>query len=86
MSKPGYNRQRARRHRKRTQYPDLNPGQVATLERKECGKNVGLAVRMEDGRYLPRKVTKGVFQFTRLIPRVGRSKYNPATEDANHES
>lgn len=84
MSKGGFNRQRARRKRRRVGYPKLQPLQVATIERPECGRNDGVMSRHSDGRTIPGRVAIGVFQFTRAWPKLSRSKYDPNTENIKH--
>ena len=86
MSSKGYNRQKARRHRRRTTYPEISAWQVATIERKECGTCRGLPQLQPDGRMAAAKVTRGVFQYTRIPVAPARSKYDPATEDAKHDA
>lgn len=71
--------------RPKIQYPKLLTGQVATLERPSCGKNVGLPQLQPDGRVAPARVQKGVFQLTRLAPVKSRSKYDPVEEDKKHK-
>lgn len=84
MTARKYNRQQARRKRRRTNYPELKPFQIATMERPECGLNKGLPQLQPDGRTAPARVQRGVFQFTRLAPVRSRSKYDPNTEAAKH--
>lgn len=86
MSAKGYNRQKARRHRRRTTYPELKPWQTATIERPTSGVNKGLPQIQPDGRMAAAKVTRGVFQLTRIPTPPARSKYDPATEDAKHDA
>jgi len=66
------------------QYPEIRQGQVATIERPSCGKNVGLPHLLPNGTVAPARVQRGVFQFTRLAPKPSRSKYDPNTEAAKH--
>lgn len=84
MTAQKYNRQSKRSTRRRTTYPDLKIGQIATIERKECGLNVGLKQVLPDGRVAPARVQRGVFQLTRLAPVKSRSKYDPVAEDRKH--
>lgn len=71
--------------RPKIQYPSLRPGQVATIERPECGLNKALPQLQPDGRVAPARVQKGVFQLTRLAPVKSRSKYDPVEEDKKHK-
>jgi hypothetical protein len=66
------------------QYPALKPNQIATIERPECGTNKGKPQLQPNGRVAPARVTRGVFQLTRLAPVKPRSKYDPNTEAAKH--
>lgn len=70
--------------RQKIKYPALLPNQIATIERTECGKNVGLPTLQPTGRIAPARVQRGVFQLTRLAPNPSRSKYNPVAEDTKH--
>lgn len=73
-----------KRSKPKIQYPELRPGQIATIERPACGKNVGKPHILPNGTVAPARVQRGVFQFTRLAPKPSRSKYDPNTEAAKH--
>ena len=72
MSKLGVNRQKQRRHRQRTIYPTLAVGHVATIERKECGKQRTPWAKGGE------VTTNGTFEFKRELPKLRtRSRYQP---------
>lgn len=80
-----YNRQAARRHRKRAVYPDLEtlrPGQACDIERKECGINRGLpTIDPVTLKTVPGRISHGSYVFEHLLPRRSRNRHDPQVED-----